>query len=118
MTLWPHTSPPLQMILNQRIWLDENIAIRLKHTKHDVNLDHSSFPFAKNSVIEKKRWKCDDENKPGQICVFILNPELKMKKKYLQNHGIIPSDKKREKIWIDITYDKNRKYLQYNQMNS
>ena len=41
-----------------------------------------------------------------------------MKKKYLQNHGIIPSDKKRERIWIDITYDKNRKYLQYNQMNS
>ena len=45
------------MILNQRIWLDENIAIRLKHTKHDVNLDHSSFPFAKNSVIEKKNDK-------------------------------------------------------------
>ena len=54
-TLWPHTSPPSQMILNQRIWLDENIAIRLKHAKHDVNLDHSSFPFVKNSVIEKKR---------------------------------------------------------------
>ena len=85
--------------------MDENIASRLKHAKHDVNLDHSSFPFYKKQRNRKKRQKCDDKNISSQICVFILNPELKMQKKYLQNHGIIPSDKKRENIRIDITYD-------------
>ena len=106
------------MILNQRIWLDENMAIRLKHTKHDVNLDHSSFPFAKNSVIEK-----NDKNVMMKIYLVrsafsSLTLNLKCERSIYKIMEQFRAIKKREKIWIDITYDKNRKYLQYNQMNS